>query len=106
GGEPDEVRAGVQGRDDVRRAARMEVRATRGIAGDRRVRQEGEVIFASVRVDRTAGAAAFRDRVPRVARGLDQVDQRGMVEVRMVPVAAYAERARAHDGDVVRLRRS
>src|SRR5207249_55883 len=69
------------------------------------VRQEREVVFAAIRVDGTAGAAALRDRVPRVTRGLDQVDQRGMVQARMVPVAGDAEGARAHDGDVVRLGR-
>ena len=103
--EPDEVRSRVQGRDDVRRAARMQVRAPRGIAGDRRVREEREMVLAPVRADGTAGAAAFRDRGPRVARRLDQVHQRRMIEIRMVSVSAHAERARTHDRDVVRLGR-
>src|SRR6266581_692889 len=81
------------------------IHASPGIAGDRRVGQEREVILASIRVDRTAGAAPFRDRVPGVARGLDQVHQGGMIQVRMVPVAAHAEGTRAQEGDVVRLRR-
>src|SRR5207245_10171773 len=42
---------------------------------------------------------------PRWTRSLDQVQQRRMVQVRMGPVAGDAERARAQEGDVVRLGR-
>ena len=43
--------------------------------------------------------------VPRVTRSLDQVHQRGMVQVRMVPVAAHPEGARSENRDVIGLRR-
>src|SRR5205814_8343244 len=48
--EPDEVRPGVERRDHFGAGAGQEVRATGGVAGDRRVGQEREVVFAAGRI--------------------------------------------------------
>src|SRR2546428_13377721 len=93
--QPEKFLPRVEGRGDVRRAAGVEVRTSRGTPGNRCIGQEREVVFASIRVDGTPRAAPFRDRVPGVARVLDDVDEGWIVQVRMVAVTGDAESAPA-----------
>src|SRR5207249_1389462 len=54
------------------------------------------MVFASRRVDSASGArSVLGERFPRVTGILDDIDERRMVQVRMVPVAIDAERAAA-----------
>src|SRR5205823_11797395 len=86
--------------------AGQEVCAPGGVAGDRRIGQEREVVFAAGRIQAaTAPARVLRERFPRVTGVLDDVDDRRMIEVRRVPVAGDAEVAPSDQTDVVRLRR-
>src|SRR5205823_11855281 len=105
-GEPDKVRPGVEGVDDVGAGAGQEVRAPGWAVGNRRVREEGEVVLTARRVDPTTGAGrVLGEGLPRVTGILDQVHDRRVVEVRMVPVARDSDGRRAEPRDVVRLRR-
>src|SRR5207249_12328946 len=105
-GEPYEIGPRVEGIDDLGAAAGQEVCAPGGVAGDRRVGQEREVVFAAGRIQAaTALAVVLRDRFPRVTGVLDDVDDRRVIEVRGVLVAGDAEGAPSDQGDVVRLGR-
>src|SRR5205823_3793402 len=83
-----------------------EVRTSPRVSRDRRVGQEGEMIFPARGIEAASAAARILcERLPGVARSLDDVDEGRMVQVRMVAVSPDSERASPQDGDVVRLRR-
>ena len=104
--EPNEIRAGVEGIDHLVPRAREKVRAPRWAPGDRRVGEEGEVVFASRRVETATGTRGILpEGLPRVTGILDEIDDGWMIQIRMVSVARHAERAGADVGDVIRLRR-
>src|SRR5438874_11339911 len=64
------------------------------------------MVFASRRVETAAGARGILcEGLPRVTGILDEIDDGGMIQIRMVSVAGDAEGTRSNVGDVVRLRR-
>ena len=64
------------------------------------------MVFAAGRAESASAAGrVFGEGFPRVTGVLDDVDERRVVQVRVVPVATHAERAAADVGDVVRLGR-
>ena len=62
------------------------------------------ILAARRRESATGSARAFRECFPGVTGVLDDVDDRRMIQVRMVSVAGDAERRTTDEGDVVRLR--
>src|SRR5206468_10267615 len=101
----DEARARVQGCDDLGRSTRNQVRAPRRVPGDRGIRKEREVALSAWRRESASGSTrALRECFPGVTGVLDDVDDRRMIQVRMVSVAGDAERRTTDEGDVVRLR--
>src|SRR2546430_15526487 len=62
------------------------------------------VLAARRRESATGSTRVFRDGPPCLPGVLDEIDDRGMVQVRMVAVAGDAERRTTDEGDVVRLR--
>src|SRR2546428_4002296 len=62
------------------------------------------MVLAAWGVDRTAASArVFRESFPRLARVLQDVHHRRVVEVGVVSITAYAKGAPPEDRDVVRL---
>ena len=63
------------------------------------------MVLAARGIDRTAGSACvFGERLPRLARVLQDVHHGRMVEVELVSITVYAKGAPPEDRDVVGLR--
>ena len=63
------------------------------------------ILTARRRETAARSSRAFRERLPGVTGVLDHVDDRRVIQVRMIAVPADAEEASSDDADVIRLRR-
>src|SRR5712691_11076200 len=64
------------------------------------------MVLTARRAQAAAGSTrVLREGLPRLPRVLEEIDDRRVVQVRMIPVSAHPERATANECDVVRLGR-